>query len=421
MQNAGADSHTATYRCAENRARYVVTLNSKFNITATDGASRAGTLELMRGTVRTPAFMPVGTQASVKSLDPADLRNIGADIVLANTYHLMLRPGADTIERLGGVSHFMRWEGPVLTDSGGFQVFSLDQNRTLSDAGVTFRSHLDGSIHKLSPERAVDLQLQFGSDIVMVLDVCAGFDASKNEQREAMELTHQWLPRNIDRFQDRVDTQRQQRPLLFGIAQGGFDAKFRRESALAINNTVVDGCAIGGLSVGEPKDVMDEMLASSIAGLDEQRPRYLMGVGSPEDLWNCVARGVDMFDCVLPTRVARRGALYTPDGRVNLTNSRYATVDEPVDPTCDCYTCKTFSAAYVHHLFRAKELLGYRLASIHNLRFLMRQMETMRAAISAGTFNEERKRFLDRYAIANQNVAREQRDLFRKQLVRRHQ
>lgn len=394
---------------------------SRLQITATDGEARAGTLRLMRGTVQTPAFMPVGTQASVKSLDPVDLRTIGADIILANTYHLMLRPGADTIERLGGVSHFMRWEGPVLTDSGGFQVFSLAQHRKLSEEGVTFRSHLDGSIHELTPERAVELQLQFGSDIAMALDVCVGYDSTIQAQTEAMHLTHQWLPRNIQRFQHSVDLSQENRPLLFGIAQGGFSAGLRTTSAEVISNSSVDGCAIGGLSVGEPKDVMSEMLASSVRGLDSDRPRYLMGVGSPEDLWNCVAQGVDMFDCVLPTRVARRGALYTPDGRVNVTNSRFAEEDAPVDLLCDCYTCTNFSAAYLHHLFRTKELLGYRLASIHNLRFLIRQMETMRSSIAAGTFEEQRKSFLDRYNVADQQVARAQRDLYRKRLGRRQQ
>ena len=389
------------------------TTNSRFSLKATDGFARSGTLRLMRGTVDTPAFMPVGTQASVKSLDPHDLTTLGAQIVLANTYHLMLRPGADLIEQFGGVSRFMRWDRPVLTDSGGFQVFSLAQHRELSEHGVSFRSHIDGSRHELTPERAVTLQLQFGSDVAMALDVCVGFDSTECGQIEAMELTHRWLPRNIDAFACRVDFDLAERPLLFGIAQGGFNNDRRTASAQIIADSNVDGCAIGGLSVGEPKEVMAEMLASSVAGLDEQRPRYLMGVGSPEDLWNGVAAGVDMFDCVLPTRVARRGALFTPHGRVNITNSQYARLDEPVDTACDCYSCSTFSAAYMHHLFRTRELLGYRLASIHNLRFLMHQMDAMRTAIETGKFEAARAAFLGEYAVVNQDVAHQQRTLYR--------
>ncbi len=357
--------------------------------------------------------MPVGTQAGVKALDPDDLNQLGAEIVLANTYHLMLRPGADLIESLGGVSRFMRWDRPVLTDSGGFQVFSLAANRKLSEEGVTFKSHLDGSSHALSPERAVQLQHQFGSDIVMALDVCAGFDTGEAEQIDAMRLTHRWLPRNFDAFGKLVDRSDAKRQLLFGISQGGFDQKRREESATEISASDVDGLAIGGLSVGEPKEIMAEMLAASIAGLDWNRPRYLMGVGSPEDLWNGVAAGVDMFDCVLPTRVARRGALYTPDGRVNITNTRFRSLDAPFDESCDCYACTTFSAAYLHHLFRCQELLGYRLASIHNLRFLMRIMGEMRTAISAGTFERARADFLGCYQPANQQIAHQQRRKYR--------
>ncbi len=379
-----------------------------FTVTATDAKARCGVLQLPRGTVRTPVFMPVGTQAAVKALDPADLRGTGSQIILANTYHLMLRPGAGALEQLGGVSRFMRWDGPLLTDSGGYQVFSLAGSRRLTSDGVLFRSHLDGSQHELTPERAMQLQHQFGSDITMALDVLAGFGASDAEQANAMRLTHEWLPRNIAAFQA---SQRdgQPRGLLFGICQGGFDTTRRRASATIVAETGVDGCAIGGLSVGEPKEVMEEMLDASIDGLPDDRPRYLMGVGSPEDLWNGVAAGVDMFDCVLPTRVARRGALYTPDGRVDIAAARFRLADEPVDPACDCYTCRTFGAAYVHHLFRSRELLAYRLASIHNVRFLHRQMEQMATAIRAGTFDEARDDFLTRYRPADQRVAAEQR------------
>lgn len=373
-----------------------------------------GTLALMRGDVTTPVFMPVGTQASVKALDPADLDALGAQIILANTYHLMLRPGADLVKELGGVSHFMRWERPVLTDSGGFQVFSLARNRELSDRGVVFRSHIDGSRHELTPERAIEIQLDLSSDVIMALDVCVGYDSDAADQVEAMRLTHQWLPRNLEAFQRGVEQVDGLRPLLFGIAQGGFDAARRTESARTISEFPFDGCAIGGLSVGEPKAVMAEMLEASIAGVGQDRPRYLMGVGSPEDLWNGVAAGVDMFDCVHPTRVARRGALFTPSGRVNVTASRFARHDGPVDVTCDCYTCSTFSVAYLNHLFRTKELLAYRLASIHNLRFMARQTDAMRVAIREQRFETAREEFLAEYRTVDETVAANQRLRYRR-------
>jgi queuine tRNA-ribosyltransferase len=383
---------------------------SHFNISTVDGNARVGQLTLPRGVVQTPAFMPVGTQAAVKSLDASDIRVTGTEIILANTYHLMLRPGGDLVEAMGGVSHFMRWEGPVLTDSGGFQVFSLARNRVLSEEGVTFRSHIDGSTHHLSPERSVELQCQFASDIVMALDVLAGYDATDAEQVEATRLTHAWLPRNIDAFRERGTAG----SLLFGICQGGFDRDRRRDSAATVAAARVDGCAIGGLSVGEPKSAMLDMLRASIAGLPSDRPRYLMGVGSPEDLWTCVAEGVDMFDCVLPTRVARRGALYTPDGRVNVAAARFRQLDAPVDPDCDCPTCLTYGAAYVHHLFRAGELLGYRLATLHNVRFMQRQMSRIRASIRERTFDRDMRSFLDRYRPADEKRAIEQRARFRR-------
>lgn len=366
----------------------------------------------MRGQVETPAFMPVGTQASVKTLTPDEVRAAGAQIVLANTYHLMLRPGADLIEELGGVSHFMRWEGPVLTDSGGFQVFSLAQNRSIRDEGVSFRSHIDGREYHLSPEESIQLQRQFGSDVVMALDVCVGYDAPPEEQRAATEQTHRWLPRNIQAFQRSINDEWQRRPLLFSICQGGFDATARRESAAIIAQANVDGCAIGGLSVGEPKPVMAEMLAASVSELPVDKPRYLMGVGSPEDLWNAVSVGIDMFDCVLPTRVARHGGIYTADGRLNIKAARFRRQDVPLEEGCDCYTCQTFSRAYVHHLFRVREMLGQRLATIHNLRFLFRQMDEMRSAIDAGTFAEAHHDFLNRYEPVDQRISEEQRSRY---------
>lgn len=384
----------------------------RFRVEHRDGRARSARLILPNGEVETPAFMPVGTQAAVKSLDPAEVRETGAQIILANTYHLMLRPGGDLIESFGGVAHFMGWDGPVLTDSGGFQVFSLAQQRTLDEEGVTFRSHIDGSEHRLSPERAIRIQRQLGADISMALDVCTGFSASRDEQTEAAELTHSWLPRNLEAFVELVDLDREIRPLLFGICQGGFDAARRRSSAAFVSDSDVDGLAIGGLSVGEPKEVLAEMLDASISSLDDLRPRYLMGVGSPEDLWDAVASGVDMFDCVLPTRVARHGGLYTLDGRVNIRSARYRDIKGSVDPDCDCHACRTFSAGYLHHLFRTGELLAYQLATIHNLRFIMRQMTRMRDAIAKNRFGPARREFLERYVPVDQRVRLEQRRLF---------
>lgn len=383
-----------------------------FTIVARDARARSGTLVLPGGRVRTPAFMPVGTQAAVKALDPFDVRGTGADIVLANTYHLMLRPGSDLIARFGGVARFMQWDGPVLTDSGGFQVFSLARRRTLDDDGVTFRSHIDGSTHRLRPEDAIAIQRELGADISMTLDVCSGYEASETEQQRALELTEKWLPRNISEFEQRVDTSMTIRPLLFGICQGGFDAGRRRRSAAVLNDHPVDGLAVGGLSVGEPKEVLLEMLEASLSPFDDDRPRYLMGVGSPEDLWNAVALGVDMFDCVLPTRVARHGGLYTLDGRINIRAARYKEVDAPVDPACDCLACRHFSAAYINHLFRSGEILAQRLGSIHNLRFIGRQMELMRDAIRHGRFTSARKDFLARYNPVDQSVRQRQRQLY---------
>jgi queuine tRNA-ribosyltransferase len=361
--------------------------------------------------VQLPAFMPVGTQASVKSLSPEEVERTGTEILLANTYHLMLRPGVDVIRGAGGLHRFMSWAGPILTDSGGFQVYSLAHRRKVDEAGVEFRSHLDGSRHRLDPERAIDLQLGFGSDVIMPLDDVVGYGTDVDEQRAAMARTHRWLRRAISHFgsQPEVTSDSHDRPLLFGIAQGGFNRQHRRESAALVGESAVDGCAIGGLSVGEPKELMSDMLAESIAGLPQDRPRYLMGVGSPEDLWQCVALGVDMFDCVHPTRVARRGALFTPQGRVNVTAAKYRREFGPIDPSCDCETCRGYSAAYLHHLFRARELLAYRLGSIHNLRFMQRQMALIRRSIESGSFQDDMRAFLDRYQIADLETARVQK------------
>ncbi len=383
--------------------------NLPFNVCSSDGAARTGTLHLTTGEVQTPVFMPVGTQASVKAVGVDDLEALGAEIVLGNTYHLMQRPGDVLISELGGLGKFMGWHRPTLTDSGGYQIYSLARKRKLSEQGVEFRSHVDGSLQRLSPESAIETQIRIGADIIMPLDVCAGFDTTDTEQQQAAELTHSWLPRNITTFDRRIDRTMIPRKLLFGIAQGGFDTERRRHSARFIASQDVDGSAIGGLSVGEPKEIMAEMLSASVEPLPWNRPRYLMGVGSPEDLWNAVAQGIDMFDCVLPTRVGRHGSLYTPTGRINLKGAAYRSIDEAVDVTCDCLACKSYSTAYLHHLFRTKEPLALRLASIHNLRFLVRQINVMRAAIASGTFQTAHRRFISSFNPVDPVVSAAQR------------
>lgn len=358
-------------------------------------AARRGTLSTRHGAVETPAFMPVGTRATVRTLHPDEIRATGSQILLANTYHLMLQPGLETIARAGGLHRFMAWSGPILTDSGGFQVFSLAHQTKVTEDGVKFRSHIDGSTHFLSPERAVELQLGFGSDIVMALDHFVGLPAERPAVADSTARTERWLNRCVVAFTEREGNSRG--AALFGICQGGMDVELRRESAAILAETDVAGCAIGGLSVGEPKPVMNAMLEAVIPELPREKPRYLMGVGSPEDLWSGVERGVDLFDCVLPTRLARNAALFTPDGRINIRNNQFREMHQPLDAECDCSTCATFTAAYLHHLFRAGEVLGLRLASIHNLRFLARQMEAMRAAIAAGSFRQAAAAFHDRY------------------------
>jgi queuine tRNA-ribosyltransferase len=363
-----------------------------------DTMARRGRVDTRHGCVETPAFMPVGTQATIKTLHPDEVRDAGAQIILCNTYHLMLRPGVDVVEGAGGLHRFMGWSGPILTDSGGFQIFSLAQQARVREEGVSFRSHIDGSKHLLTPERAIELQVLFGSDIVMPLDHLVGLPAERTRIADATARTARWLSRCIDEHR-RIDGDATG-SALFGICQGGMEPDLRRESASFVANADVSGSAIGGLSVGEPKEVMAAMLEVVTPCLPENRPRYLMGVGSPEDLWSGVARGVDLFDCVLPTRIARNGALLTADGRVDVVSRRFRDVHEPIDPECDCATCRTFTAAYLHHLFRAGEILGLRLASVHNLRFLARQMETIRNALVAGMFAAAHRAFADRYRIS---------------------
>jgi queuine tRNA-ribosyltransferase len=368
----------------------------RFEVLAIDALSgaRLGRITTGRGVVETPAFMPVGTQATVKTLLPEEVRATGAQIILANTYHLMLRPGLETLVAAGGLHRFMGWDGPILTDSGGFQIFSLAGNVRVRENGVTFRSHIDGSSRELTPETAVTMQLGWGSDIVMALDHLVGLPADVAAVRDATDRTHRWLGRCIGAF---ADLGGEDEAALFGICQGGMDPQLRRDSAAAVASADVAGCAIGGLSVGEPKPVMAEMLEVVADILPDDKPRYLMGVGSPEDIWMGVARGVDLFDCVLPTRLARNGALFTPDGRINIKQRRFADVHGPLDPDCDCGACTRFSAAYLHHLFRSGEVLGLRLASVHNLRFLVNQVEAIRQAIEQNVFASAHASFLTRY------------------------
>lgn len=357
--------------------------------------ARRGVVHTTRGDIQTPVFMPVGTQATVKTLHPRELKRLGAEIILANTYHLMLRPGVELIQEAGGLHQFMGWDKPILTDSGGFQVFSLAANAKVTEEGVTFASHIDGSRHTMTPESVVDLQMGFGSNIMMQLDHLVGLPAERKAIQAATDRSFRWLDRAIQHYHDRDGVS--SGSVLFGIQQGGMEADLREAAARELVNHDVAGCAIGGLSVGEPKPVMAAMLEASTPHLPTNKPRYLMGVGSPEDLWNGVARGVDMFDCVLPTRAARNGALYTPDGRINITNARWRHEHRPVDETCDCEACTGFTAAYLHHLFKAGEVLGLRLASEHNLRFLVRQTELMRAAIEDGSFESAWRTFEERY------------------------
>jgi queuine tRNA-ribosyltransferase len=379
-------------------------LSIVFQVEATcpETGARTGFLRTAHADIPTPAFMPVGTQATVKSLAPEDLTRIGARIILANTYHLYLRPGADVVAELGGLHRFMAWEGALLTDSGGFQVFSLGHLGKIDEDGVLFRSHIDGSEHYLTPERATEIQQLLGADIIMAFDECAPHTSDHAYARAAMERTHRWADRCLA-AKTRTDQ------ALFGIVQGATYADLRRESACFVGERPFAGCAIGGLSVGEPKETMYAMLEETVPLLPVEKPRYLMGVGAPEDLVEGVARGIDMFDCVLPTRVARNGALFTRSGRINVRNAAHRLSDKPVEVGCDCHTCSHFSLGYLHHLFRCEELLAYRLASIHNLRFMERLMIDIRLAIREGEFSAFRAGFLAGYATADPRVRDEQR------------
>jgi queuine tRNA-ribosyltransferase len=366
-----------------------------FTIAATDGKARTGSIAMERGEIRTPAFMPVGTAATVKAMKPQDVRASGADIILGNTYHLMLRPGAERAARLGGLHRFMAWERPILTDSGGYQVMSLSDLTRVTEEGVSFASHLDGTRYMLSPERSLEVQRLLGSDIVMAFDQLVPATATRAEAEAAMERSMRWARRSREEF-DRGD-EHASRAALFGIQQGGIEEQLRKATADALIGVGFDGYAVGGLAVGEGHEAMCACLDYAPSQLPEDKPRYLMGVGKPEDIVEAVRRGIDMFDCVLPTRSGRTGQAFTADGPLNIRNARFAEDREPLEPGCPCPTCTNFERAYVHHLVRSGEILGAMLMTEHNLWFYQRLMQGLRDAIAQRRFDHHASEFLARY------------------------
>ncbi len=366
-----------------------------FTIAATDGAARTGAIAMRRGTIRTPAFMPVGTAATVKAMKPGDVRATGADIILGNTYHLMLRPGAERVERLGGLHGFMGWDRPILTDSGGYQVMSLADLTKRSEEGVAFKSHLDGTRHLLTPERSIDIQRRLGSDIVMAFDELVPTTATREVQAAAMARSMRWARRSRDAFDGGGD--HAAGAALFGIQQGALDEGLRRASADALVDIGFDGYAVGGLAVGEGQEAMLACLDHAPGQLPADRPRYLMGVGKPDDIVGAVERGIDMFDCVLPTRSGRTGQAFTRDGPINIRNARFAEDQWPLDPACPCPVCATWSRAYLHHLVRSAEILGAMLMTEHNIWFYQRLMTDLRGAIEAARLKSFADDFRARY------------------------
>lgn len=359
--------------------------------TCKQSGARLGRLHTPHGIIETPIFMPVGTQATVKSMTPEELKEIGSQIILSNTYHLYMRPGHELIKRAGGLHKFMNWDKPILTDSGGFQVFSLGPLRKIKEEGVEFRSHLDGSKHFLTPEKAMEIQNALGSDIMMAFDECAPYPSDREYVKNSLERTTRWLKRCKDAHNN-TDKQ-----ALFGIIQGGMYKDLREQSAKEITNIDLPGYAIGGLSVGEPKPLMYDVLEHTTSLMPKDKPRYLMGVGSPDDLVEGVIRGVDMFDCVLPTRIARNGTAMTSQGKVVVRNATYAEDFTPLDPECDCYACKNYSRAYIRHLIKANEILGARLITTHNLHFLLNLMKQIRQAIMEDRLLDFRNEFFAKY------------------------
>ncbi|GFN36309.1 tRNA guanosine(34) transglycosylase Tgt [Tepidimicrobium xylanilyticum] len=353
--------------------------------------ARLGELETPHGIVETPIFMPVGTKATVKTMTPEEVEDLGAQIILSNTYHLYLRPGHKLIEEAGGLHKFMNWDGPILTDSGGFQIFSLGDLRKISEEGVEFKSHIDGSTHFISPEKSIEIQNSLGSDIMMAFDECVSYPADYDYVKKSMERTTRWAKRCKD-FHKNWEKQ-----ALFGIVQGGMYKDLREESVKGITDIGFSGYAVGGLSVGEPRELMCEMLDFTTPLLPKDKPRYLMGVGTPDYLFEAVIRGIDMADCVMPTRIARNGAVMTSIGRINIRNAKYSRDFTKLDPECDCYTCTNYTRAYIRHLFNVNEILGLRLTTIHNLYFLIKLMENIRTAIREDRLLEYREEFYKNY------------------------
>lgn len=361
-----------------------------FKVHKTSGTARRGTLMTSHGPVQTPVFMAVGTKATVKALTVEDLQHCGTQVVLGNTYHLWVRPGDELIQEMGGLHKFMRWNGPILTDSGGFQVFSLSKLRTLTEEGVEFRSHIDGAKLFLSPEKSMQIQMNLGADIIMAFDECLAHPATDEQIEASMNLTHRWLIRSKEAMSRKES-------LLFGIIQGGLSLKHRMKSMEQICSVDLPGYALGGFSVGEPIHLMHELLPLVAPHMPADKPRYLMGVGTPLDLILSVDAGIDMFDCVMPTRVARNGTLFTWQGKVSIKRQEYRNDPSPLDPDCDCYTCLNYTKAYLRHLFMSGELLGHRLHTIHNLYFYMKLMEKIRVALENGTWEEFRDQCISRF------------------------
>jgi len=358
-----------------------MTVSFTFDLHATDGRARTGVITTPRGEIRTPAFMPVGTAATVKAMMPESVKATGADILLGNTYHLMLRPTAERIDRLGGLHRFMNWDGPILTDSGGFQVMSLAGLRKLTEHGVTFKSHIDGSKHELTPERSMEIQRLLGSDIVMCFDECPALPADRDRIADSMNLSMRWAARSREAFGDRPGH------ALFGIQQGGLEEDLRAESAQALTDIGFEGYAVGGLAVGEGQEAMFGCLDYAPEQLPKDKPRYLMGVGKPDDIVGAVARGIDMMDCVLPSRSGRTGQVFTRHGVLNIKNARHMDDPRPLDENCSCPACRNYSRAYLHHVFRSQEIISSMLLTWHNLQYYQDIMAQMRAAIAAGTFD----------------------------------
>ena len=353
----------------------------QFNINATDGRARTGVINTPKGEIRTPAFMPVGTAATVKAMMPENVRATGADILLGNTYHLMLRPGAERVHNLGGLHRFMNWQGPILTDSGGYQVMSLTDLRKLTEEGVKFKSHIDGSLHNLTPEYSMEIQRLLGSDIVMSFDECTPFPATEKQAKSSMDLSMRWAQRSRDAFGDRPGY------ALFGIQQGSTFKDMREESAEKLTKIGFDGYAVGGLAVGEGQDLMFEVLEYAPNQLPQDKPRYLMGVGKPDDIVGAVQRGIDMFDCVLPSRSGRTGQALTRRGAINMRNSRHRDDQRPLDETCECPCCKNYSRAYIHHVHKAGEIISSMLLTWHNLHYYQVLMSELREAIAANNLD----------------------------------